>query len=79
MSMRDAPTNYPDSMTAADHAYLDGDYPLCEHEDWTLDDTVSNHLESLDDESVTLRIKCVECGVLGYAVFKATLEDVSFD
>tara|TARA_R100001509_G_scaffold75890_1_gene42476 strand:- start:1197 stop:1451 length:255 start_codon:yes stop_codon:yes gene_type:complete len=83
MSMRDAPSNYPDGMTAADHAYLDGDHPPCEHESWVID-TSSNPVEEYFNDSeaegtIMLRVICEDCNTIGYVEYEAKFREVVFD
>jgi len=54
-------SNFPDSMTAADHAYLDGDEPEeCKHED---DDIVFTRLTPAAHQGFYyIEAEC-ECGV----------------
>ena len=59
-------SNYPPGMTAADHAYLDGDID-CEHEEgYTI-----KGLEEIDvrDGTVSFEVECDVCGVLGYVTY----------
>ncbi|RZD54479.1 MAG: hypothetical protein CXT67_00250 [Methanobacteriota archaeon] len=49
--------NYPDSMTAADHAYLDG-APDCEHEDVCINEYHYNTYQCQFD----IVIECKKCG-----------------
>lgn len=60
--------NYPPGMTTADHAYLDEDYPPCEHDQGF---SIIG-LEELDDikGEVSIRIRCEICNQEGYAVYK---------
>ena len=83
MSMRDAPSNYPDGMTAADHAYLDGEYPPCEHESWVID-TSSNPVEdyfsnSEGEGTIMLRVICEDCNIIGCVEYEAKIKEVVFD
>lgn len=58
--------NYPPGMTAADHAYLDGDVN-CDHEEGF---TVIK-LEELDDVGgvVSFEVECKICGATGYVSY----------
>ena len=58
-------SNYPDSMTAADHAHLDGVPEVCEHEnsyceDWRF--LVEEHLTSYPSGVIVLEMRCDDCG-----------------
>lgn len=72
-------SNYPDGMTAADHAYIDGRHPPCEHEEWRVDssDAVEDYHSSEGD--IILNIVCVDCNAHGYATYKSELKEVYFD
>jgi len=72
-------SNYPDGMTAADHAYIDGRHPPCEHEEWEVDssDAVEDYHSSEGD--IILNIVCVDCNAHGYATYKSELKEVYFD
>ena len=54
-------SNYPDGMTAADHAYLDGGPEVCEHENsycegWRFVD------KNIDKGWLILEMRCDDCG-----------------
>jgi|TARA_R110002051_G_scaffold259541_1_gene319365 hypothetical protein len=49
-------SNYPDSMTAADHAHLDG-VPQCEHV------LIFQDAFVIDDDTIQVLIYCSECNM----------------
>ena len=58
--------NYPPGMTAADHAYLDGDIDCDHDEEFTI-----VGLEELDVKSgyVSFEVTCNLCGEVGYVYY----------
>ncbi len=58
--------NYPPGMTAADHAYLDGDVNCDHNEGFTV-----IKLEELDDVGgfVSFEVECKICGSSGYVSY----------